>query len=692
MPTRSYSNVTVEATESMENKKNPGKKLYLKKHYCVYCGKCQQQIIRHIETKHSREPEVKALGKVHSAERAKLTKILKYKGNFVNNIKVLRDDSGSIIVVRRPSDEEDPSKYYPCTECYGFFSKFELYRHSCVATRNIKEKHLLRDSKTMLASAINTPNPDLAKVIASMRDDEITQVVKNDSLIKKFLSDQLDRYDNRQQKMVRQRARDIARLLHHVRESDNDLADLELRHLLTPSRFDLIIESVKKVAMKDGKDAAGYPLKLGQIIPAMIATLHGESIRTGDLDLEDKCKRFSVLMANEWSSKISLKSRKKLRDRKLNKTHIIPKANQVTLLGRELGNEVEEAYKAFKKEPGVETGRRLSESLLCQVLVFNKRRGGEASRLEFKIYQEKSEAWGHRDLESELWCALEEHQKKSAEWHLMVRTIGKCGTHVPIIFTYRMKIMADDLIKYRHKLGFPEDNPFLFGIPGHKTHLGAWQTLNTYCKKFNINGVTSTSLRRYLATTAQALDLSDQDIGHLAHHMGHTPAVHRRDYRKNHELTEVGKIAALLHASQEGTVHLQKGRTLDTLELPANWDLRETPLEDYESDGSNEDEPQEDKPNEEAVIDDPQPGSSKRKTRDTKKLQEQFQVNIDSKERSQIIEYFSELIRAGKRPGKKQCTHYIEEKNSLLEWKQVKSAVHGKILSQQKKGKDVKRG
>ena len=66
----------------------------------------------------------------------------------------------------------------------------------------------------------------------------------------------------------------------------------------------------------------------------------------------------------------------------------------------------------------------------------------------------------------------------------------------------KMKMKLDLLIENRDKIGYG-NNPYVFGLPGKQGHLRSWDILRKYCKKINIRGVTSTALRRYLATSAQ---------------------------------------------------------------------------------------------------------------------------------------------------------------------------------------------
>jgi hypothetical protein len=210
----------------------------------------------------------------------------------------------------------------------------------------------------------------------------------------------------------------------------------------------------------------------------------------------------------------------------LNKSDAVPQTVDVVKLAVSLAIEVEKNLKAFLKKPGRENGRKLSEATLTQIIVFNKRRGGEASRLKVDTYLEVKKKSQELEFNEELFSSLTEEEKVLAKSHLLVRTIGKCGTHVPIILTRKMKTAVDALVADREILGFSDSNPFIFGIPGRDTHLKAWTILNAFCQKFQTAGITSTSLRKYLATTAQALDLGEQQIGWIAHHMGHSKEVH----------------------------------------------------------------------------------------------------------------------------------------------------------------------
>ena len=663
-----YENVSVQAAETVQNMKQPGKKITKKKHFCAFCDIQTEQIIRHIEVKHKEEAEVKSLSKCekNSQERARQTKLLKHRGNFKHNIQVLKENEGILIVVRRPTEKEDASKFVPCASCYGFYSKCELYRHACpVETEKRTEGHMLRESRMVLASALDPVSPILAEVLSHMADDEISQVAKQDSLILKMMHILLEKHDSKQQHHTRQKARAITRLLIHVRNHHQELAEIDMKQLLVPERFDIIIESVTDLC----QDIPSLPLKLGQIIPKLVSILIGEAIRRGDTDLEDKCKRFNKLFEGEWADRVSLKNRKRLHDRKLNKKLVMPSSEDVTKFCDRLEADSNKRHEEFKKEPGIVKGRKLAEAVLAEIIAFNMRRGGEASRIELKTYVDEAATWVNRDFNNEMYCSLNENQKANAQLHFLVKIIGKCGTHVPVLLTYKMKEKVDTLVEKRDQLGIPKNNIYLFGIPGYNTHLKAWDVIRKFCEVYQVTNLTSTSLRKYLATSCQALNFSDKDVGHLARHLGHTKAVHERHYRQHLDVIEIGKIATILHACQRGVLHKQREATLDTMET-VDWDLRDEPVDDLQSDGSNEEMPVEPVPT--------TSGGNERPKRCKRKPRVLFRKPT-SEERKQILEYFKSLIEARKLPREKECKGFVRQFSSELEWQQVKGVVHSKL-------------
>jgi hypothetical protein len=249
------------------------------------------------------------------------------------------------------------------------------------------------------------------------------------------------------------------------------------------------------------------------------------------------------------------------------------------------------------------------------------------------------------------------------------------------------------LVADRKIVGFLDSNPYVFGIPGRDTHLKAWTILNAICKKLNLPGITSTSLRKYLATTAQSLDLTNQQIGWVSHHMGHSIDVHTKYYRKQDRVIELGKITKLLHASQEGSLHKNRGKTIETMEV-AEWDLHDYPIDRIDSDGSNENAGSASAQSALSSAEEEPQGPRGRTGTKSRKKKSSFTKSCETnlRERKEILQFFAELIKVKKVPGKKQVMHYLKESSSQLEWKAVKNIVPSRIQCLKKVTKVEKEG
>jgi hypothetical protein len=95
--------------------------VYDKKHFCLYCGKGQSKISRHLQKSHQDEREVLALEKTAGKPRAAQLDKLRNLGNHLHNVEVLKENKGVLIVGQRPKKDQVQPKaadYSPCPLCY----------------------------------------------------------------------------------------------------------------------------------------------------------------------------------------------------------------------------------------------------------------------------------------------------------------------------------------------------------------------------------------------------------------------------------------------------------------------------------------------------------------------------------------------------------------------------------------------
>ena len=301
--------VLVEAFESSMSKSVPGKMLYKRRHRCFYCGISMETIYRHMLAKHKNEKSIVQIedlraDKDNDEVRINLMRILKNKCDFKHNLAVLKENRGYLRVVRRPapgtSQVVNPSNYFPCTQCFAFYSKMDLFKHKCPATgtRVGSENSALSDSRTFLEAALGKLSPILAPVLDEMKNDPVSEVVRSDPLIRQLISMELDKNIQRSTtkgvkgpKPGQQKARMLGRFLLFVRKRYGN-PDLQFKDVLVPERFDIAIDCAKWMAGEN----KSFLTKLMHVIHKATNVLKGQAISSGDEALLEKFQTLRIMM------------------------------------------------------------------------------------------------------------------------------------------------------------------------------------------------------------------------------------------------------------------------------------------------------------------------------------------------------------------------------------------------------------
>ena len=79
--------------------------------------------------------------------------------------------------------------------------------------------------------------------------------------------------------------------------------------------------------------------------------------------------------------------------------------------------------------------------------------------------------------------------------------------------------------------------------------------------------ITSTKLRKYIATVSQVGSLTDNDMDWLARHLGHDIRIHREYYRLHESTLELAKVSKLLLAVDAGNINNLVGKSLSDINI-----------------------------------------------------------------------------------------------------------------------------
>lgn len=535
--------------ETSKRNQSTNKRIWDKTDVCIFCEKNVTNFTRHLIRKHGNEMEVakfEALPK-GSKERKLQADILRKRGNFLGNI----DNGNKLKLVRRPYQFATKSStvcdYLPCKYCFGMFKKKYLYRHfkicKNVKTQNNSRNNPQADGQNLLLTFTETDEQLQTKVFPRMATDHISVVAKTDKLITTFGARYLKSHKEKHLiSVVSQKMRILARLLIALKCENSKICSLQ--DCLTPKYFDLIVKCSKIVANYDEKKESyaspSVVLKLGQSlkqccdIAEFLFLKKSDSLLQNNFQKEiESVKNMKHMLEKQWCFEISSNACKEIYQKKWNKPSLLPLTSDIKLFKDHITKTENESYNNLKVNPNdVQAFRKLQECILAQVVLLNRRRSGEVQRILLTTYKDSSSEVSQEEITQ----ALSSVEMELTKYFKRIIIRGKRGRGVPVLFTPHLTNRLEYLLKIRESINFiTDDNPYLFPVPQSlDSCMRAADVIRKFsqeCGAKHPENITSTRLRKHVATVTQILNLSEGDLEQLATFMGHTKNVHKEFYR-----------------------------------------------------------------------------------------------------------------------------------------------------------------
>lgn len=560
--------ITVKTTSNSDGRS------YDKKQICFYCQKPQAKLPRHLQTVHFEESAVInwMAEKDSKLKNAKLTK-LRNLGNHLENCKVLEEGRGEIIVRYRPTVDVNPRDYVPCPTCYGYFAKKFLWKHSCpleaVTSSGKKRGQRVKNGTLLLPSG----HSDLDPLLSQLANDNISRVIKSDELILKLARKESAKlgHDAESHNYMRTKLREMGRLLVEVRVVIGD-PNATLTSVIHPAKYTSVVAALKNVAGFDSSThkyrIPSLALKVGHTIKKCATILKAEGLISGDDVVVCQAAKFLELCDMKWTEDVSIHAHRTLTDEKRNKAKRLPLAEDIIRLTTHLKETAQLQKKALQQETGniPTVWRTLNEVTLTQVMLFNRRRQGEISKMSVDDYKSRCcpEA---EDLISDV---LSDFEKELCQKFKRVEIVGKKGRTVPVLLTEEMEESMSILLSNRQGAGIMANNRFMFPCLTGDSHIRAADCIRKYsvlCGAKNPDHLRSTSLRKHIATVSQVLNLKDNELDILAKFLGHDIRVHREFYRLPDSTLQVAKISKLLLSLEGNTTSKLAGKSLNEIEI-----------------------------------------------------------------------------------------------------------------------------
>ena len=226
-----------------------------------------------------------------------------------------------------------------------------------------------------------------------------------------------------------------------------------------------------------------------------------------------------------------------------------------------------EYQRGLQNDPNTENWTKLANLTLCEVILFNRRRESEVSKLLLSAFTLRDTSGVHSDLA----VGLSEWQQKLCQNFQCIEIRGKRYRRVPILLTPDMLSSMEALVEHRRACGVPDENPFFFSRPEAETHLrgsDAIRQLAKECGAKHPESLSSSKLRLQVSTLSTVLNLRETEMDILSNFLGHDIQVYDRLYYSLPEGTlQLAKVSKVLIGIEQGRLSDFKGMSLDQIQI-----------------------------------------------------------------------------------------------------------------------------
>ena len=285
-----------------------------KTNFCLFCHKMQTKIVRHWESVHKDEEEVKKFRFLpkKNAERRKLISYLRRKGNFLYNIDP-QFNSGNIITCRRPQKgkKRDATDFAACAKCKGFFAKSSLRYHFKIY--NEKQEQNVKSTLVLARKVVGRIHKEACQqlrdyILPVMREDNVVRLIRYDRLIILYGNKMCKKYSvQHQHDMIRAHLRLLGRYLITLKEIDPKITDFA--SLYDPKFYNTAVKAANIVAGLNETTnvyrAPSIATNIGTLIKKLGKILETECIKEHDKNRKDYVNDFLSLFEEDYGCTVN---------------------------------------------------------------------------------------------------------------------------------------------------------------------------------------------------------------------------------------------------------------------------------------------------------------------------------------------------------------------------------------------------
>lgn len=236
-------------------------------------------------------------------------------------------------------------------------------------------------------------------------------------------------------------------------------------------------------------------------------------------------KRFLQLVESSWQYAIGSLTLKDLNEKNSTIPQALPITADIKLFKNNYTqNKAEERISRLKNDyKDVNAFKNVTDAALAFSILLNRKRVGDVQYTKLKGYNLNINT---TDQEECLKTLTDSERAISGNFKRLV-TIGKGSKAVPMLFAKNLQNYIDTMISVRNRRdSVPQENSFLFAQIGSPDKWGDGSVvLRKYvadCGAKHPHTLTSSRLRKQIATVLDILHLNSTEMEQIAAFMGHT--------------------------------------------------------------------------------------------------------------------------------------------------------------------------
>lgn len=293
--------------------------------------------------------------------------------------------------------QRNASDFICCASCNGYFTKNNIHHAATCLYQQGKRCVNILGRKVSGRIHSDASNILRNQIFPILRDDEVTRIIRYDSLIILYGNKMSIKYRHPyQEDMTRACLRLLGRFLIALKKIQPAVTDFS--SLYDPCFYDNCISAVRVTARYNIENntfgAPSVAAGLGTLLKQIGNIFISDCIKKHMLEKKKNAEDFLILLSEDYTTSINKAVEETKTKNRRQKDIILPNLRDIQILHEYLLQERKSSYEKLQKSFSYNDWFNLAKSTLLSILLFNRRRPGELEHVlieDFEKYESLNE-------------------------------------------------------------------------------------------------------------------------------------------------------------------------------------------------------------------------------------------------------------------------------------------------------------